>query len=109
MKKYSYKVTEDNGGGLALFVFKGGRVIYAHYGYEYNPGQLSADLDALDAGGSPEDGWEGCENDPSGLWDEQGGHEYGYKLVVSGANGKRELYPEHMGAAARIEFGITVD
>ncbi len=31
-----YKVIEDNGGGLHLYVFSGRRCVWAHTGYEYN-------------------------------------------------------------------------
>lgn len=56
-----YKVIEDNGGGLALVVFAedGETVEYIHTGYEYNPGQLTADLEALKNGADPAKEWEG--------------------------------------------------
>ena len=48
-----YKVIEDNGGGLHLYVFSGRRCIWAHTGYEYSPGNLTADLDSLENGADP--------------------------------------------------------
>lgn len=54
MTNYNYKVFEDNGGGLHLFVLgEGGAPIYAHTGYEQVHGQLRQDLDALAAGDDP--------------------------------------------------------
>lgn len=54
-----YRVYENNGGGLVLFVYGiDGEVIFAHSGYEYCPGQLRTDLMALDEGADPGT-WEG--------------------------------------------------
>jgi hypothetical protein len=39
-----YKVIEDNGGGLHLYVFSGRRCVWAHTGHEYS---LLLDLESL--------------------------------------------------------------
>jgi hypothetical protein len=107
--KLDYRVIEDNGGGLHLFVFDDqDRVIFAHSGYEYNPGQLSQDLDALDTGDDTSD-WDGNSDDPQGEWDALGVYEpehIGVEIVAAGTNGRRKLYPHRMGTAAQIEFDI---
>ena len=43
----TYQITENNGGGLTLYVWDNDKLIYAHAGYEYNPSQLRDDLAAL--------------------------------------------------------------
>jgi hypothetical protein len=107
--KYIYKITEDNAGGLALWVFWGKWVIYAHSGYEHNPGQLTQDLDALDRGTNISE-WEGNEDDPQAAWDaipEEWFHNGGIQFVAEGSNGKRRLLKARMGRAAQIEFGVS--
>ena len=60
---YKYKVFEDNGGGLHLFVLgKNGVPIYVHTCYECVHGQLRQDLSALAAGDDPMT-WDGNELD----------------------------------------------
>lgn len=111
MKKYY--VIEDNGGGLALVVFAedGENVEYIHSGYEYNPGQLTEDLENLKNGDDPAEYWDGNELDsvegmenPEDLeswfpWNQKG---IGWETVADNDG----IYPEDMGAAARVEFGI---
>ena len=105
-----YQVIEDNGGGLALYVFgeggiDGGVVVFAHTSYEYNKGQLSIDLDNLDAGGDVAL-WDGNEDDPQALYDDLDNFETGWQKVAEGFDGKRNLYPKLMGTAAQLEFGV---
>lgn len=109
-----YKVIEDNGGGLALVVFAedGETVEYIHAGYEYNPGQLTEDLEALKNGDDPAREWDGNELDgtegienPEDMeswfpWNQKG---VGWETVADNGG----IYPEDMGAAARAEFGIS--
>ena len=111
MKKYM--VIENNGGGLALVVFAddGETIEYIHTGYEYNPGQLSEDLENLKNGDDPAEDWEGNELDstegmenPEDLenwfpWEQKG---TGWEVVADN-NG---TYPEYMETASKIEFGI---
>ena len=54
----TWQVSENNGGGLTLYVWDGDKLIYGHAGYEYNPGQLSEDIGALKKGDNTSD-WEG--------------------------------------------------
>lgn len=105
--KYNYRVIENNGGGLSLFVFWGGSVIYSHSEYEYNPGQLSQDLDELDKG-TEIPTWEGNSENPQDEWNDlHDNYAYGWKIVVSGGGGKRKLHKNRMDRAAQIEFGVT--
>jgi hypothetical protein len=104
MSKLNYKVIEDNGGGLSLFVFRGDAVIYAGSGYEYRPGALQGDLAALEAGDDTRT-WEGNADDPQAALDDTQRYEYGWETVCEGGPRQtRRLYPDRMGAAARIEF-----
>jgi hypothetical protein len=111
--KYEYQVIEDNGGGLALYVFDeggidGGKVIFAHISYDGGKGQLTTDLDNLDAGGDVTV-WDGCDDEPQALYDDLDNFEAGWQKVAEGADGKRTLYPTLMGTAAKLEFGIDRD
>jgi hypothetical protein len=97
---------EDNGGGLALYITKGNKVIWSHSGYEYNKGQLSNDMQAF------------CKNQDISDWDGDEGKigqeayrqyqksEYGYKCVAEVIDGKMTTYPNSMGSAASLEFLI---
>jgi hypothetical protein len=106
-----YQVIEDNGGGLALYVEDAGDIIYSHSGYEFNPGQLSHDLDNLDAGKGNVRDWEGCDEDPQGNHDSIISYEHGWEIVADGnmigSNGVRHLYKGKMGVAAMLEFGVS--
>ena len=107
----NYKVIEDNGGGLALVVFAqdGGTIEYIHTGYEYNPGQLSEDLEEIKSGADPAKDWDGNGLDSAEIespedleswfpWAQKG---IGWEVVAD----NDETYPENMGAAARAELG----
>ena len=110
----NYKVIEDNGGGLTLVVFAedGETIDYIHTGYEYNPGQLTEDLENLKDGDDPKRDWDGnaledaeMEN-PEDLeswfpWDQKG---IGWEVVADNDGN----YPEVMGAAAEEEFGGNI-
>jgi len=104
--KYGYKVIEDNGGGLSLFVLRGRKVIYSHSGYEYNRGQLTQDLDELDSG-TDVTSWDGCDDSPQDIYDNLTSYEYGWEVVATGGRGKRHLNKGKMGVAACLEFGVS--
>lgn len=104
--KYTYKVIEDNGGGLHLYVFWGSKVIYAATDYEYRPGKLMQDLDVLDAG-TDIGGWESNVDNPQVDYDSITSYEYGWQCVTTGGGGQRHLYKARMGRAAQTEFGVS--
>ena len=60
MSKTTWQVTENNGGGLTLYVWIDDKLVFAHAGYEYtSPDQLNEDLDNLKKGANPiADGWD---------------------------------------------------
>ena len=99
--KPKVEVLEDNGGGLALFVFgEDGKAKYAHVGYEFFYGLLTDDLKELANGGDPiVDGWDGNWEDPQGLYEELE-NSLGVEIIADN-NG---IYPEKMGASGRLEF-----
>lgn len=109
----NYKVIEDNGGGLTLVVFAQDEetIEYIHTGYEYNPGQLSGDLEALKNGDDPAREWDGnglCSDpymkNPEDLeswfpWEQKG---VDWEVVADNEG----IYPENMGSTAKAEFLI---
>lgn len=101
---FQYEVIEDNAGGLYLAVFNKGNVIYMHTEYEFNPGQLSEDIKALKRGDNPIIDWEGNVENPQKLYEEITSNVNTYKIVRDN-NG---VYPNNMGAAARLEFGVNL-
>lgn len=105
-KRLSYQVLEDNGGGLHLAVFDGDKCIYYASGYEHSPDSLQEDIEALRNGGHPlQDVWESNLPDgytPQQLYDELTSYEYGWQIIADDAG----VYPERMGAAGRIVFGL---
>ena len=102
-------VVEDNAGGLYLFVFgaggiNGGRVIWAHAGYEYVPGQLSQDVAALIEGCDPRE-WENCMDNMQTVYDNMMDSD-AYEVVAQVHGRKMHLFPRRMGRNAMIEFGV---
>jgi hypothetical protein len=98
----SYKVIEDNGGGLHLVVFERGKVIYLCSGFEYGTrGRLLDAIQAIKDGDHPiKDGWDGNDDDPKASYDKIISYEYGWKVVADNDG----IYPDKMGSAATIEF-----
>lgn len=98
-----FEAIEDNAGGLYLVVFdNNGDAIYMHTEYEFNPGQLSEDIEALKRGDNPASDWDGNVESPEELYGEITSNINTYKIVCDNDG----IYPNNMGAAARLEFGI---
>jgi hypothetical protein len=57
MKNMSYKVTENNGGGIALYCVDASGEEFAFNGYEFNPEQIFGDITTLLTDKSVDD-WE---------------------------------------------------
>lgn len=110
--KYDYAVIEDNGGGLHLYLFAPGTetAATAFDGFEYNPGSLLPALDALDAGDDAR-GWDGRKADAQADWDDLHKHDFGYEVICyrSTDDAARTIYPDRMGRAGQIEFGIETE
>ena len=106
-----FTVIEDNSGEISLIVYgEYGKIEYIHTGYEYHPGYLSDDLEALKNGDDPAHDWDGNDlhttemENPEDLeswfpWEQKG---IGWNVIADN-NG---IYPGKMGTAAHIEFGI---
>lgn len=101
----NFEVFENNAGGLALVVYGPHYTVeYIHTGYEYSPGQLSADLGALQEGADPATEWEGNEIDDfsgdqvydltEGAWGQAIADNWGTYYHLMGAAGRREFYPD---------------
>ena len=93
-----FEVFENNGGVLILLVYDhDGETEYIHTGYEFCPGQLSQDLQALREGADPARDWDGNEIDDfvpcqlGGPWGDLIADNWG-------------TYPHNMGAAGLREF-----
>lgn len=102
MKKY--EVIEDNGGGLHLVVFgTDGKAEYLHSGYEYGThGDLINDLQALKDGDNPVIDWEGNVENPQEVYECMTSFEHCWEVVADNEG----IYPDKMGCAACLEFGI---
>ena len=97
-------VIEDNGGGLTLVIFddnESDKVSYLHTGYEYIIGQLTNDLIEISNGSDPST-WDGYEENPQEIYDNITSFDYGWEVIAD----NDDIYPEAMGTAGRIEFGI---
>lgn len=101
MKKH--EVYESNAGNLTLIAYnKRGQADYIHTGYEFVPGQLKQDLQALADGADPVVDWDG--NEIEDLTAEQIAEaengEWG--VLVADNDG---IYLDHAGSAAYNELG----
>jgi hypothetical protein len=101
LPEMTYRVIEDNAGGLTLIVCLDNRVVYEHTGYEYTPGQLRQDLHSLDRGDDPED-FDGNEAIPGYEWD--AAYESRGQVVADNIGGVMQLHTRLMGVAAELEF-----
>lgn len=101
----NFEVFENNAGGLALVVYGPHCTVdYIHTGYEYSPGQLSADLDALRRGADPAMEWDDNEIDDfngdqvcdltEGAWGQAIADNWGTYYHLMGAAGRREFLPD---------------
>ena len=101
-KELTWQVIEDDGGGLHLAVFEGGKAIYYGSDYEHNADGLRADLEALRNGDDPiTGGWEMPVDDPQAAYDRLTGHETGWTVVAD----QDGVYYDRMGEAAKRVFG----
>ncbi len=100
------EVIEDNAGHLYLFVFRGEETIYAADGFEHFPGVLKESLEELNRTGTVEDWEPGNIEEPEAVyetlqdWINEG---MGGAQLIADQDG---VYPDRMGAAGMIEFGI---
>lgn len=85
LTKLTWKVIEDNEGGLHLGVFSGEKLIYCHSGYTRGRGGLCVDLRALAGGADPvTDVWDGNEIKNGWKWNEEDRRNGRWELVVDG-------------------------
>lgn len=100
----SFEVIEDNGGGLALAIFKGDKCIWLHCDYEYHPYDLLDDINAIKEGKNPlRDNWDGGVEKPQKIYNEIMNWEAFNRRIVADNNG---VYINEMGCNAREAFGI---
>ena len=105
----TYEYYEDNAGGLHLFVLEDGKVVDGITNLEYaDKGEWNDVKDDLNENAvSAVRTWEGHMQDnnidAAEMYAEVQASQYGYELVCD--NGK--LFPDVMGRAARIYFGVT--
>lgn len=105
-KPLNFKVIEDNGGGLHLYIFnQRGRVTHAFHDWEYQePGYLAENLTYLREGGRV-DAWDNNDPDPSGDYTSMTSSQYGWEVVADNDG----TYPQVMGRAAQDAFAIEVE
>lgn len=101
--KTNYQVIEDNGGGLHLFIFdENDSVIRGFSNFEYlSHEDFILNLDALKGGDDGSD-WEGQHDNPQAEYDNITSSEFGWVLVAN----ESRMWPERMGRAAQMAFGI---
>jgi hypothetical protein len=63
------------------------------------------DIQALKNGDNPATDWDGNENNPQAVYDNIVSFEYGWEIVADNDG----IYPDKMGCAARLEFGIEME
>ena len=104
-----YMVIEDNGGGLTLLVMEEEKVAYVHLGYERTPGELTRDIKDIRGGADPARDWDGNElhhvsENPEELesWFPHAQEGAGWNVIADNGG----TYPDKMGTAGKIEFGI---
>lgn len=92
-----YQVIEDNAGGMYLFFFQNDKVILGIENIEF---VTVGDLDnvTLDEAKT----WDSQLDNPQEDYDNITSYDFGYN-VVADQNG---IYPDKMGRAAQIVFGI---
>ena len=99
-----FQIIEDNGGGLHAFLFDANdNIVRGVTNLEYlSHDDFMINYNALKSGDDASD-WDGLIENPAVNYEAITSHEYGYKIVAS----KSKIYPNRMGAAASIAFGIT--
>ena len=103
--KRTWEVTENDGGGVTLYVWENNKLIYAHTGYEYLPSNLKNDINALHNGDNPRF-WDG--NDLDDLDDNESINTYDDKCkVICNQNGPINI--EDMGRAGRSIFADVLE
>lgn len=109
----NYQVIEDNGGGLALVVYgENGKVEYMCNSYEFVPGQLTEGLQAIKDGADPAKEWDG-NIDPEDWGVDTLDEVYAtfertpcaWETIADNDG----IYPDKMGRAGKLEFGIKDD
>jgi hypothetical protein len=113
----SYKVFENNAGGLELVVWSDdGRCIYRHVGYEHTSTSRHDGVarDVLDLHtGSDVALWGGNEIDELGaeVWGDytdESRRSGGWQVVAEGdVGGSARAYPDLMGASAQMAFALV--
>lgn len=63
------------------------------------------DIQALKNGDNPATDWDGNENNPQAVYDNIVSFEYGWEIVADNDG----IYPDKMGCAACLEFGIEME
>jgi hypothetical protein len=98
MMHHKYEVIEDNAGGMYLFFFDiDGRVILGLESIEHAEAGY---LDYITF--SEAKTWDSQLGDPQATYDNLTAYEFGWKVVAQDG----EIYPERMGRAAQIVYGV---
>lgn len=96
---YNWEAYELNNGSLLLAVLDGETPVFVGAGYEFRPGDMKRDIDALGSGSDPRD-WDGNELEANRDIYLDLVEDPAYNMVA--ADGR--IWIEDMGYAARREF-----
>lgn len=109
-----FNVIEDNAGGLTLVIFNNDNEIeYIETDFQYDPGSLVSVLEKLSYGDDLSDSEENLLDNPFEVsfvqnperlesWFPEEQYKTGWNIIADNDG----IYPEVMGTAGQIEFGI---
>ena len=111
MSKFDYQVIEDNGGGLHLFIWHGGKIRWGCSNLEYlDSADFAATLDYIERPGATLKElrtWDSQYQDPAASYTDLTASEYGWESIAIYENSKRTVHPERMGRAGQLAFGLS--
>lgn len=97
MNSDTYQVIEDNAGGMFLFFWRDGKMVLGLENIEHATPHDLDNITYRDA-----NTWDSQLDDPQEVYDSITSHEFGWKVVAD----NRGVYPDRMGRAAEIIYGI---
>ena len=110
MKKLEYQVIEDNGGGLHVFVWADGKMKAGMYNFEYLSHEdfagTLAYLESSEADIAEIGSWDSQYQHPQEAHDGLTASNFGWQSIAEYKTGQLTTYPERMGRAGIIAFGL---
>lgn len=107
--KNRLEVIEDNGGGLYLVVLDDETPVAVFENFEYlSPKDVMDSINGI-INGDDYSRWDGAVDEPVDFYNELTGREFGWQIVAQWDGKEFETYPDCMGAAAQLAFGVDND